>query len=186
MSEATSIDDVLTEGATEPSAGVPTSAAAATTDETANVTAMPDYPGKADDTTDGEVTDTHPEVMDTLPSIKRTSDEPELKVDDNFNFNYVLKNGKTLKTSVVKPDLGISTKLSDTTLRFNESKTGQRYMMVNNVEVYQMIMKELIRVILVDGAPLHTVTFESLSKIGMTKSELDDFMGIITTFYLSE
>ena len=185
MSEATTIDDVLTEGTTEPSAGVPTSASAATTDETANVTAMPDYQGKTD-TADDEAADSHPEVMDVLPSIKRTADEPELKVDDNFNFNYVLKNGKPLKTSVVKPDLGISTKLSDTTLRFNESKTGQRYMMVNNVEVYQMIMKELIRVILVDGAPLHTVTFESLSKIGMTKSELDDFMGIITTFYLSE
>lgn len=185
MSEATTIDDVLTEGATEPSAGVPTSASTAATDETANVTAMPDYQGKTD-AANSEATDSHPEVMDVLPSIKRTADEPELKVDDNFNFNYVLKNGKTLKTSVVKPDLGISTKLSDTTLRFNESKSGQRYMMVNNVEVYQMIMKELIRVILVDGAPLHTVTFESLSKIGMTKSELDDFMGIITTFYLSE
>lgn len=176
MSEETNVDDVLVQG-TDASAGVPTPAT-----DTGQATPLPDHDNTAVPVAPA---DTHPEVMDNLPSIKRKEDEV-LRVDDNLNFNYVLKNGKTLKTSVKKPDLGISTQLSDSTIRFNETETGERYMMVNNVAVYQMVMSDLIKAILVDGAPMHSVTFEQLSKVGMTKSELDDYMNIITTFYLSE
>lgn len=124
-----------------------------------------------------------PQVLDSLPTIKR---QEKLSVDSNLNFIYKLKNGKQLKTSVKKPNLSISTELSDNSVRINETEDGQRYLLVNNMSLYQMIMEKTIRVILVDGAPLHTVTFDSLSQIGMTKSELDDYMGIITTFYLQE
>lgn len=146
-------------------------------------------PTATDPTTSPEQTpapaETHPEVLNAAPSIMRTADE-KITVDDNFNVDYTLKNGKKLKVSVVKPDLGVSTRLSDAQLLINEDANGHRYLMINNSTVYSMIMSEIIRVVQVDGAPLHTVNFKSLSKIGITKSELDDLMSIIVTFYLED
>ncbi|MCY9807030.1 hypothetical protein OXT66_05630 [Lentilactobacillus senioris] len=155
--------------------GVPTSSVEP------KATPLEDYSDRKQEVTKTE--ETHPEVLDYMPSIKR---QEVLAVDDNFNFVYVLKNGKKLKTSVAKPDLAVSTELSDTTIRFNQTNDGNQEMMVNNFGVYKLIMEKLIRVILVNEAPLHTVTFKSLSEIGMTKGELDDYMGIIATFYLEE
>ena len=131
----------------------------------------------------GQTADTHPEVMDTLPSISRGDDE-EITVDDNFNLDYDLKNGKKLRITVVKPDLEVSTKLSDNQVRINETQSGDRYITVNNLGVYKMILSEIIRVVLVNRAPIHKATLKSLSQIGMTKAELDDVMSIIVTFYL--
>lgn len=124
-------------------------------------------------------------ILDVAPTILR-KDTEKVSVDDDFNLAYALKNGKQLKVSVMKPNLSISTRLSDEQIKISESDNGERSMMINNVGVYGMIMSSIIRVVLVDGAPLHSITFESLSTIGMTKSELDDLMGIIVTFYLSE
>ncbi|HBF73712.1 MAG TPA: hypothetical protein DDW71_00430, partial [Lactobacillus sp.] len=84
MSEETNVDDVLVQG-TDASAGVPTPAT-----DTGQATPLPDHDNTA---VPAEPADTHPEVMDNLPSIKRKEDEV-LRVDDNLNFNYVLKNGK--------------------------------------------------------------------------------------------
>lgn len=172
--ENENLDDVLVQ---EQSAneGVPTGSV----DNQA--TPLEDYSDQKQEVTKAE--ETHPEVFDYMPSIKR---KEILAVDDNFNFVYVLKNGKKLKTSVAKPDLSISTELSDNSLRINENTDGSRYLTINNLSIYRLIMDKLIRVVLVDKAPLHTVTFKSLSEIGMTKGELDDYMGIIATFYLEE
>ncbi|WP_268914117.1 hypothetical protein [Lentilactobacillus sp. SPB1-3] len=171
---AENIDDVLVdEEAT--TAGVPTPAS-----DQDGVKPLDDYQGEGSNEV-AKTAETQPEVLDYMPSIKR---QETLAVDDNFNFDYVLKNGKNLKTSVTKPDLAISTELSDNTVRINQNNDGSQYVTINNMSVYSLIMDKLIKVILVDKAPLHTVTFKSLSEIGMTKAELDDYMGIIATFYL--
>lgn len=170
------LNDALTQDA-NPAAGVPGGETVAPTTTDTGVT------GDATPVTEPKTDDTHPEVMDVLPSISRDKDE-ELKVDDNFNLDYVLKNGKKLKISVVKPDLEVSTKLSDAQIRINETDSGDRYMTINNLGVYKMILSDIIRVVTTNGAPIHATNFQSLSKIGMTKSELDDVMGIIITFYL--
>lgn len=174
-------DDVITENnnaATGVPSGVNTGVASPSSSVTGDVTPVaspaPNEQGKAD---------THPEVMDNLPSISRDEKE-EITVDDNFNLDYVLKNGKSLRITVVKPDLEVSTKLSDNQVRINETKSGERYLMVNNLGVYNMILSEIVRVILVNRAPIHQASLQSLSKIGMTKGELDDVMSIIVTFYL--
>lgn len=173
------VNDALTQ-TTAPAAGVPTGApvadASGQTAPAGNVT--PVAPA-----TNGAQGDAHPEVMDDLPSISRGKDE-EIKVDDDFNLDYVLKNGKKLRISVVKPDLEVSTKLSDNQVRINETDSGERYLMVNNLGVYKMIMTSIIRVVMVNGGPIHATNFQNLSKIGMTKAELDDVMSIIVTFYL--
>lgn len=168
------LDDILTEDNTAP--GVPTPAAPGVT----NVT-----PTNAPTTNTENSTEDKPQVLAAAPTVMRDNSE-KVAVDENFNLIYALKNGKSLKLSVIKPDLGISTKLSDMQVRIEETSTGNRFLMINNAGVYRMIMTDFIRVILVDGAPLHTVSFDSLSKIGMTKGELDDLMSIIVTFYLSE
>lgn len=112
--ENENLDDVLVQ---EQSAneGVPTGSV----DNQA--TPLEDYSGQKQEVTKAE--ETHPEVLDYMPSIKR---QEVLAVDDNFNFVYVLKNGKKLKTSVAKPDLAISTELSDTTIRFNQTNDGNQ------------------------------------------------------------
>ncbi|WP_304057846.1 hypothetical protein [Levilactobacillus namurensis] len=170
------VDETIVQD-TDPAAGVPGGGATATDSPDADTT------GSATPVATPKTEDAHPEVMDALPSISRGKDE-ELKVDDNFNLDYVLKNGKKLKISVVKPDLEVSTKLSDAQIRINETDDGDRYMTVNNLGVYKMILSDVVRVVTTDGAPIHAATFQNLSKIGMTKSELDDVMSIIVTFYL--
>lgn len=173
------INDVLAQG-NDGSAGVPTSAPVAPSTPTTETGSAPQSTTEV-----AENTGKNPNVLNAAPTIMRDPSET-VGVDDKFNLNYVLKNGKELKLSVVKPDLGISTRLSDAQIRFNETDSGEQYMMVNNLAVYGMIMTDIIRIILVDGAPLHSISFDSLSKIGVTKSELDDLMGIIVTFYLEE
>lgn len=173
------INDVLDQN-NDGSAGVPTSAPVAPSNP------APETSVEAPSTTEvAEKEDKHPDVLNAAPTIMRDPSET-VGVDDKFNLKYVLKNGKELKLSVVKPDLGISTRLSDAQIRFNETDSGERYMMINNVAVYGMIMTDIIRIILVDDAPLHSISFDSLSKIGVTKSELDDLMSIIVTFYLKK
>ena len=154
--------------------------------EEVDVKPMPDVnegSTEAEVTTTGEK-DATPVVTDFLPSIKRKADD-DLTVDENFNFDYILKNGKKLAVSVAKPNLQISTALSDQEIKFSANDDGSQTMMANTLGVYTTIMKELIKVILVDGAPMASVSFKNLSKIGMTKGELDDFMNVINTFYLS-
>ncbi|CAJ1227157.1 hypothetical protein LZY01_19780 [Levilactobacillus zymae] len=171
--------DAITEN-NNPAAGVPGGVNAGKANPGTSVTG--DATPVATPATD-QATDTHPEVMDTLPSISRGDDE-EITVDDNFNLDYDLKNGKKLRITVVKPDLEVSTKLSDNQVRINETQSGDRYITVNNLGVYKMILSEIIRVVLVNRAPIHKATLKSLSQIGMTKAELDDVMSIIVTFYL--
>jgi len=170
------LNDILTEDDSAASTGAPTSAPS-------NVGDAPTVSEPVAQTP--QPTQDKPQVLTAAPTVMRDESD-KVAVDSNFNLVYVLKNGKSLKLSVIKPDLGVSTQLSDMQLRLEETSTGDRYLMVNNAGVYQKLMTDFIRVILVDGAPLHTVTFDSLSKIGMTKSELDDLMSIIVTFYLSE
>ncbi|MFC6275603.1 hypothetical protein ACFQET_08765 [Levilactobacillus tangyuanensis] len=173
------INDVLAQG-NDGAAGVPTTAPVAPSNP------EPETSVEAQSTTEvAKKEDKHPDILNAAPTIMRKKTE-NVGVDEKFNLKYVLKNGKELKISVVKPDLGVSTRLSDAQIRFNETDSGERYMMVNNMAVYEMVMTDIIRIILVDGAPLHSISFDSLSKIGVTKSELDDLMSIIETFYLEE
>ncbi|KRK48190.1 hypothetical protein GPK34_02200 [Secundilactobacillus kimchicus] len=125
-----------------------------------------------------------PTVTDKLPSIKRAKFD-EVSVDDNFNFEYVLKNGKKLLTTVVKPGLRVSTELSDKEVKISSDDNGNDLVILNKMGVYSFIMKEIIKVIQVDDKPMNKVTFDHLTEVGMTKGELDDFMNVINTFYLS-
>ncbi|WP_279403983.1 hypothetical protein [Secundilactobacillus kimchicus] len=108
-----------------------------------------------------------------------------MSVDDNFNFEYVLKNGKKLLTTVVKPGLRVSTELSDKEVKISSDDNGNDLVILNKMGVYSFIMKEIIKVIQVDDKPMNKVTFDHLTEVGMTKGELDDFMNVINTFYLS-
>ena len=172
------LDNILTEDSSVASAGAPTPV---NTGDGGAPTPAPTVPAEQAP----QPVENKPQILKAAPTVMRDESE-KVAVDDNYNLTYVLKNGKSLKLSVKKPDLEASTKLSDNQVRIEEDATGNRSLMVNNVGVYREIMAEFIRVILVDGAPLHTVNFDSLSQIGMTKSELDDLMSIIVTFYLSE
>ncbi|PBQ23836.1 hypothetical protein [Levilactobacillus brevis] len=173
-------DDVITEN-NNPAEGVPGGSNTVTDSVKSTVTG--NATSVANPTDKQKQADTHPEVVDTLPSVSRKDDQ-EIKVDDNFNLDYDLKNGKNLRITVVKPDLEVSTKLSDSQVRINETADGERFLTVNNLGVYKMILSEIVRVILVNRAPIHKASLESLSQIGMTKAELDDVMSIIVTFYL--
>lgn len=130
------------------------------------------------------ISNPEPVITDKTPSINRENPD-DLSIDENYNFDYLLKNGKQLKISVAKPSLQISTELSDKEVKFVNGDDGEQIMMANTLGVYNIIMDKLIKVILQDGAPIHDINFKNLSKIGMSKAELDDVMNVINTFYLS-
>lgn len=135
-------------------------------------------------TVNGEAKDELAEVT-TKPTASIYRDEDEvIKVGDNLSFEYLLKNGKTLRIDVKKPNLGISTKLGDMMMKRVTDEDGNSYIQANNVDTYEFLMNHVIKLVSTDTKPIHKVNFDTLSEIGVTKSELDDIMNIVATFHL--